>query len=75
MAGDGCHLQRLATTQKVFCPAPSRGIIRIVNADCGCAGHEDQQACRFNFRNIISTFMSITGWLKSGSFPRTLVLS
>ncbi len=60
MAGDSYHLQRLATTLMVFCPAPWRGIIRIVKADCGCVEHEDQQVCRFKYRNTISTFMSIT---------------
>ena len=75
MAGDGCHLQRLATTLEVFCPAPWRGIIRIIKAGRGCSEREDNQACRFNFKSTTSTFMSITGWLKSGSFPRTLVLS
>ena len=41
----------------------------------GAAGQEDKQACRFKFINTVLPFMSITGWLRSGSFQRTLVLS
>jgi len=72
MAGDGCHLQRLATTLKVFCPAP--GVVSSESSKRSwLLEREDNQACRFNFRNTVSTFMNITGWLRSGSFEDSRV--
>lgn len=56
-------------------PCPSAWYHPNRQSGCGRAEREDKQTCRFNFRSTTSTFMSITGWLRSGSFPRTLALS
>ena len=41
----------------------------------GAIEREDKQVCRFNSRNTVSRFETITGWLKSGFSLRTLELS
>ncbi len=75
MAGDGYYLRTLATTLRVFARAVAVVSSESSKAGCSSAEHEDKQTCRFNFKSTISTFKSITGWLRSGSFQRTLALS
>ena len=75
MAGERLPIRATGENASSILRHPRRGIIRIVKAGIGCAEHEEKKTCRSNFRSTILTFRSITGWLRSGSFPRTPVLS